>query len=508
MTIKALLSEAVQIQRYFYKESTTKTGQKKIQSLLDQVAITPLPTDDLFLIYSLKNRVTRENINLLVQILERNQASMEVEIPDAWHTEEPDVHRKKMRTYLEVAKSENKIDPYSLTEDILKTDGFSIEETRNKSFGLSKFNQTISEVQGTSAFCKKVIQYTAYDPSVLSLCALRNKKDVNLQVYFTLYFKRIGHAFNIEKLIDLNKKQVCTTGWSESFVAPMIRETFNRFAFLRTDLISPKMYHLINQSSAKAIWHDNLTDANVEEAYNVIHSYPQPYPVSIALGWVWHSTRAIFWKKRQGNEIHYYLGYCNCGADHNNKPGIVILKIRNKDKITCEFIKRIASRLDVTYKEYTSLKKIIDELDAVEVDYIPMKEQKVGNCVYASENAKMLNLFMIAASMESLEVTLSSKPLQGTPLTAKVKEEGKGIYKTFKNFYKEEILADHLIDLRDPTWEVDENYKEAFHSVVASVDAWVLKKAEKDIINIKLYNDVHHYASRILRINSIKNLSQ
>lgn len=356
---------------------------------------------------------------------------------------------------------EEKMDPEKakMTAQILSSEGFKKETSRDSNYEL-KSGQTISEVQGTAAFCETTLQYVINTPSVLSPAYLRSMQEVNKILSLILRYKRFGHAFNLENMIKLpDGTNVNLEGFNETFVIPMLRAMFDAFASIRKDLVSGELANFVEESLSKAVWHDNASDKKIDEIHKLIHDPSNTYPVIVSSGWIWHSTQVIFYRG--------FLYYCNCGADCGANPGICVLKINNKEKVTPEFLKRIASRLAVKHSEYTSLEKIKKELDCDYINYMPMKQQKVGNCIYVNTKTAIFVLIQLWILGEDLEST--AKP----------------IYNAFSQFDKETVLRDFLIDLEEASTdkidaEENKNYLEGLNTVADLFEKWALAHLRKN----------------------------
>ncbi len=352
-----------------------------------------------------------------------------------------------MECDLEAGQEENERNPdtVKMTVEILNSGGFVKEAARDRNYELRK-NQTIAEVQGCTALCERTLQYASEKPFLLSPTSLRNLENVNS---LTMRLKRLGHAYNLAEFIKLPDGTLMNLeGFNETFVVPMLRAMFDEFTSLRKDLISQELSHFVKESLSRAVWHDNATDPKIDEIHKLIHDPSYLYPVVVSSGWIWHSTQVIFFKD--------HLYYCNRGDDCGLHPGISVFKIGNKEKITPEFLKRIASRLDVEKSQYTSLEKIKEELEVMYVDDITMKKQKVGNCVYVNLKAAIFMLMLLGTLEENPAAT--AKP----------------IYKAFSQFDKEAVLKDFLIDV-----ETNKTYLEGLDTVSDVFERWALSHLGK-----------------------------
>lgn len=369
-----------------------------------------------------------------------------------------------------------KIDPEKakMTAEILNSDGFKKEESRDSKFGC-RDEQTVAEVQGSSIFCEKTNQLTIKTPSILSPSYLRDQQNINPIISLTLRDKRVGHAFNLKGMVKLpDGTSQSLEGFNETFVIPMLRDMFAEFAAAREDLISQELHAFVGESLSKAVWHDIVTDEKIAEVHKLIHDPSYPYPVVVSSGWVWHSTQAIFYGK--------YLLYCNRGADCDENSGISIFKIANKENITQEFLKRIASRFSVDNSEYTSLEKIKIELSATYLSHVPMKEQKVGNCVYVNAKAAIFAILWAGVSRED-DVKLNRSVADAFNLISRIRT--KNIYKEFSKFDKEAVLENFLIDLEEASsgklsMEENRNYFEGLNTVADVIKKWALVQRGKN----------------------------
>ncbi len=364
------------------------------------------------------------------------------------------------------------------TAEILRTDGFKREEKRDLNYELMK-NLTIAEAQGSSSFCNKIVEHAIQTPSVLSPSYLRTQELVNRELSLELRYKRLGHAFSLKGMVALpNNKQACLEGASESFVLAMLRDTFDKFADVRKDIVSREMSHAISESLSKALWHDNATDEKINEVHGLIHNRSYPYPVCVGSGYVWHSTQVLFFSS-QGED---FLAYCNRGEGCNQASGILIYKIEHKNKITPEFLKRITSRLSVQQTEYTTLEKIKEELGATHFIYQGMKEQKSGNCVYASAKASIFALFLVAASRKTSRMPILS--------SLDIVKNARQLYKEFTKFDKEIVLDDFLIDIEDAnrlSAGDHTSYLQGLNTVAISIRNWAMankgrNKVDEDLL--------------------------
>src|SRR5581483_875951 len=306
-------------------------------------------------------------------------------------------------------------------------------------------------MQGCSSFCHKILSCTADTPSVLSPQYLRNWQEQNQlpnrssynNTYLSLKYKRIGHVFSLEGMIDLPYQDcVSLEGANETFLFPPFLAAFNQFASSRTDLISDEMRSSIADSLSKAVWHENATEEKIEQIHANIHDPTFCNSIVVGGGHTWHSIQFIFHKTSSGEII---LFCCNRGEGADNYPGIVIVKVKNRQAITKDFISRLVRRLSVVRGRHLSLEKIQAELQGVQIQiaYMRMKEGKVGNCVYSNYKATLYALLLIEILKEDLKIPNFNFPSEKV-------ESAQQIYKEFVRFDASAVLEDFLLDLKNP----------------------------------------------------------
>jgi hypothetical protein len=367
-----------------------------------------------------------------------------------------------------------------MTAGILRSGGFWKEAERDLAFSLEA-GQTIAEVHGCTAFCNKTLEHAVPTPEVLAPSRLRDQEKVNEVLALALRYKRMGHAFNLAGTVKLpDGSSISLEGFNETFVWPMLRAMFDAFS---SDQKDQEICDFVKASLLGAVWHDNVSDQKIDEILRLIHDPSHPYPVVVGSGWIWHSTQVIFFGD--------YLFYCNRGDDSNEDSGITILKIKNKEKITPEFLKKIASRLSVEHSEYMSLEKIQEELGVESVKHLYMKAQKVGNCTYVNAKSAIFALLLIAISKREAEKSGKAISFNRSNLRS-----AKQIYKAFSQFDKEEVLRDFLIDLQKAHQaeqaEKRKDYLEGLNAVAALFRSWAMdhlkdnKKIDDDLMQMAL----------------------
>jgi len=382
-----------------------------------------------------------------------------------------------------------------LTKKIFKLPCFVKEPSRDQGYE-TRCNQTVAEVQGCSSFCQKAYKYSTRNPLALSTYYLRHwqvhervsNQQLHNNTYLSLKYKRIGHVFSLDKMIQLpRKEEVQLCGGNETFLFPPLQAAFAQFALNRKDLINDKTGTSMIKSLSKAVWHENASDERIDEIHKNIHDPAYYDPIITGSGHVWHSTQTIFWREPSG-EIRVL--HINRGNGCGKKPGIIVLKLKNSAGITKDFIKKLVMRMDVTEENHINLSKMIEALNADEISYIPMKVQKVGNCVYSNYKGVFYALLLIERIKESPE-------LSNFNFSKQVQKLAKHDYKEFIQFDATEVLEDFLIDLEEAApdkayTEEDESYLNGLESVALSLSyrisnyAFEINMGEKKKISLEL----------------------
>lgn len=367
-----------------------------------------------------------------------------------------------------------------LTKKIFKLTCFIKEPSRDQGYE-TRDNQTVAEVQGCSSFCQKAYKYCARNPLVLSPYYLRNwqvqdrlsNKQLHNNTYLSLKYKRIGHVFSLDKMIRLprgEKVQLC--GSNETLLFPPLQAAFAQFASSRKDLINDKMRISMIKSLSETVWHENASDERIDEIHKNIHDLTYYDPIIIGSGHVWHSTQTIFCREPSDDSSQKKPGemcvlHINRGDGCGKKSGIIVLKLKSTAGITKDFIKKLVKRMDVRKEDHINLSKMIEVLKADEISYIPMKVQKVGNCVYSSYKTVFYALLLIERIKENPE-------LSNFNFSKKVQGLAKHDYKEFIQFDATDVLEDFLIDLKEAvpenaSTEEDESYLNGLEAVAASL---------------------------------------
>ena len=322
--------------------------------------------------------------------------------------------------------------------NVFKIDGFVPNPERDRDYE-KRTNETVSQVQGCPAFCEKFIQWTEQNPGCWPdlKTMLASPDQTSRKNALILIAKTVGHIFHFRGEISVAEDKTCEfEGFSETFGIPRVLWRWN--AFGREGLVSKEIHAQVAYTLLNALWHDNCSQEKLEEVLAQIHNPSYSSPILVGSGWIWHSTYAIFYKDPDDSKNEIRLAYCNRGADCANQSGIVFLKIKDKSKITLEFLQVLANRIEVDFSQYMSLKKI-KELGAEEITYISMKKQKSGNCTYANLKAAIYALLLIPTLNADIDsFTLVDGPVQSSS----------DIYKNFVTYDANETLKELAQDFR------------------------------------------------------------
>jgi Leucine-rich repeat (LRR) protein len=278
--------------------------------------------------------------------------------------------------------------------------GFIPDAKRDSNYE-KKLGESVSQVQGSLAFCQAWIQWTEANPG--------NWPDLKQVLTLTpgnpdaliLIAKIVGHILHLKGTIPVAKNQTCQfEGFSETFCIPKLIGRWNAFA--REGFVSQETHAVIAFSLLNALWHDNCSEQRLKEVLTDIHNPSYSCPTVVGTGWVWHSTYAIFYKHPEDSKNEIRIAYCNRGSDCGDRSGIVFLKVKDKSKITLEFLEVLGNRIKTAHAHYMSLERIKNELGAEEVIHFPMTLQKSGNCSYANLKATIYALLRILKELDML----------------------------------------------------------------------------------------------------------
>src|SRR5581483_4869751 len=180
-----------------------------------------------------------------------------------------------------------------ITSEIFHALGFAKEEMRDRDHE-HRDNESVSEVQGTSTFCKTVAELSSKNPTILSSEYLRNYNRLD-PTCLTLRHKRMGHVFSLEgkiHLIDGTTRSL--EGSNETFFLPMLKTLFEAFASKHPDLVSDSLRVSMSNAFSKAVWNDTVSDEKIAEIHQLIHDPNHTDSIIVGSGWDWHSTQLVF----------------------------------------------------------------------------------------------------------------------------------------------------------------------------------------------------------------------
>jgi Leucine-rich repeat (LRR) protein len=307
---------------------------------------------------------------------------------------------------------------------LFKVPGFVPDPKRDCDYE-KKSGETVSQVQGSYAFCQKFLRWTRQNPGdwpdlkkVLAACPGNTTALI-------LTAKIFGHVLRLQGNIEIAKNQTCEfEGFSETFVIHRLLWRWNAFA--ETGFVSQEAHEDISYALSNALWHDNCSKPTLKKVlHDIIHNHAGSYPIVVGTGWVWHSIYTIFYTHPEDSRNAIRIAFCNRGADCGTQSGIVFLKVKDRSKITLRFLEILASRIGIEHSEYMSLKWIKEFLEAEETLYVPMKTQKSGNCTFANLKAAVYAL---------LRITL--------PPSENPEENAQGVYKHFVAYDANETLTE------------------------------------------------------------------
>jgi Leucine-rich repeat (LRR) protein len=331
--------------------------------------------------------------------------------------------------------------PKTSLADVLKEPGFVPNPERDREY--EKYTgETVSQVQGSPSFCQKFVELFEQDPNAYpdlkaSLASLPNKTSRNNLLI--LIAKTVGHIFPFRGFFPIEGKLCGFQGFSETFVIPEVLRRWNEFA--TSGFVSQKTSEFVANVLQSAIWHDNCSEQKLKNTLDNINDPSFRSPILVGSGWVWHSTYVIFYKDPKDSENEIRMAYCNRGADcdEGGLCGICFYKIMDKSKITLEFLKILANRIEVDHSEYKSLKKIKEELKPKTIGWVGMKTQKSGSCTRANLEAALNALLLIKELGPDLDTYLDA---QLTDEIEQKQETALTIYKKFSSYEANQTLKE------------------------------------------------------------------
>jgi hypothetical protein len=341
--------------------------------------------------------------------------------------------------------------------DVFKIPGFVPDPERDRDYE-KKSGETVSQVQGSIAFTQAFVQWTEENPDnwpdLRALSASSNETcRTNALI---LIAKTVGHIFPFAGKFPVAKgREYQFEGFNETFVIPRILCRWNAFA--KAGLVSQEIHAFVAGALLNAFWHDNCSLEKAETASAQIQKLScNDLPIVVGSGWVWHSTYVIFYKGLDDLEDEIRMAYCNRGRDCGTYPGTWFHKIKDKAKITPEFLLNLADRTKVENAQYKSLDKIKIELDASLINYIAGNPQKTGNCTYSNLKTALFTLLLMRESQINSNLSFPLQAERINPCLSKQAEDAKKLaLKTYKAFFSYEAkealseLCQHF-SLREP----------------------------------------------------------
>ena len=333
--------------------------------------------------------------------------------------------------------------------DVLKEPGFVPDLERDRHYG-KQLDQTLSEMHGRPSFCQKFVEWFEQDPNAypdLKAAVASAPNSTYRTNLLTLITKMVWHLLSFKGSIPIEKGLCQLEGFSETFVIPEVLRRWNEF--VKGGFVPQEIDTFVANILQSAAWHDRCSEQKLKSILSDIQNPSYRGPILIGSGWAWHSTYVVFYKDPEDSENEIRMGYCNRGADcdEGGISGIVFLKIRDKSKITLEFLQVLANRIEVDHSEYKSLKKIKEELQAEEIGCVAMKKQKVGNCTYANLKAALYALLLINQLGKNLDAYLKINKLDTelNDIQLKLTQEQKtalSIYKKFSSYEANQTLRE------------------------------------------------------------------
>lgn len=411
----------------------TNTGIQSSKIVLNSIKNIIIKVFDY--IYNVFSRIVNTPVNLVPT------SSRSVDPTSASHKATSDEMSEKIDSskILSISWEGDPLDPLQWREDIHE----------------KRANQTISQCQGCRSLRNRTVEVTRNNPKAISPSALRAASaSGNQSTYEIVKYKRLAQTFGLSGFLKAKDKDYVfefnLEGFSDTFTMPMIQESLDDFLALSPKY--EKQRTLFATIFSESLNNDNATDERIANAYRRIHAKEKTLPVLIGTGWDWHSTQVIIYKCCNCMTPLYFLGYFNRGVDAIVSGGM-LYTIRNHEKITKEWIGKLAKRLSSTQSNYLSQKKIVADLDLKLRYTFPQKIQKKGSCTMSSLKAGLSGLFALDQLSESFEkcieidrisVDLENKEWQKTD-------------KMFIDFDKKRLLDDFLSDLKKEN--PDENAK-------------------------------------------------
>ncbi len=316
------------------------------------------------------------------------------------------------------------------TKILLTSKGFKreIHDKQNIEHGF------VGEVQGTQEMRRLVCNLS---PLIFSPSSLIQHKMINPNLYNAFLIKRIGHAFGLPKTEKQRTDSlICFEGFSEAFAMPMLASTIK--------VMQPK---LLSQIDLDWIF-DKLTTAHIGDRmsaqdYDKLSAELQVPNYTDAkvcgCGFDWHFPSWCVYGD--------YLFYCNRGYDSLSSCEIAVYRMDEKDrsKMTPETLKKIIDRYLSNDANYFTQQEMETTFNLHKIYGLPLKQQKAGNCTYASSKAIIFVLMAIRYLMNRYSENLPNEWISWKEAFIHLKPA----YKDFTELDRI-VVATHLIQ------EVDE----------------------------------------------------
>lgn len=211
----------------------------------------------------------------------------------------------------------------------------------------------------------------------------------------------IGHEWGIRLELQIGRHLVSTTGWNDSLAHTQLAHSINKF-FSQEDLspsaamLTDEQKEVLKESLNRSIYYSGKSNSDLSQsASQALEDYENHKPVIIGTGWHKHAVEVTLFKDHQGNS---YLAYVNRGKrkrgevldPSSNASDMKIFKIQGK--VTEAVIKQIMGSLAETDEESEKLTRmkwfegdgLKEALDLTPYQIVSKKDQKIGNCSFAS----------------------------------------------------------------------------------------------------------------------------
>jgi hypothetical protein len=325
---------------------------------------------------------------------------------------------------------------------------------------------------------KKLREVIAFEtkkfPQAMNPVALKTQRDVNLEQYLALKFKRFGHAHELKGVVKLpSGHRIKLEGFFEVFVVPMIISSFETFALTSKFFSDHDKKWIISQFN-QIIFTDYILPKDVESFVVSLQTSGFVGPLLMQTGYDEHSAVAIWFGP-------FLLFVDRQGGDKG--PGIYVFYLPNRELINDQFVDEIIKCNDIKEKDYLFFERILSEFNGICVHYEHMAAQTAAICTYATMQGVLLALMSFTQALNS-----------GKDLEKIDQEKWKEFFQAVRQEhlkwlnYDREMLSQDLID------EIEEwldhkndfgklNLKETYQDVLT---AWLnkgLQNKDSKVIN-------------------------